>query len=298
MSEPLFILGALWLAWIFLWGSGGEGGRAHPVAGPILFGAVLAVLLHVRVHAVAFAAAASLVALERDGRRAWPWIAACAAAGLCRVPLWIRWGGLVSPAYQGAHGLGLDLDAATYLVAATIPLLAVFLWPALRAAGGAGRRVVACGAAAGLLLALAARPDLTETMTVDGLEVDRYMGLVWGVAGRITGDPVLAGVVVGGLAVLGAAGLGALAACAWSRGPRDVPAAAARLQLVTLAAGCAMYGLTRSVVYDRYLLQWAILLPVVWVGRLGRAALLAEGVLLLLLQARFVWRMLVTVHPA
>ncbi len=332
MSEPLFIFGALWLAWLFLWGSGGGGGggsggegggvgdRGHPVLGPVLFGVVLSLLLHLRVHAVALAAAASLVAIERDGRRAWPWIAACAAAGLSRLPLWLRWGGLVSPEYQSAHQLGLDLDAVTYLAAATIPLTAIFLWPALKrgqvqfprgplSSPGTqpgkldlspffhGRRIIMACAGAGMVLALVARPTMGEKMQIIGIEVDRYMGLVWGAVGKLTSDPSLAGVLVGALAIAGLGGLGALAACAWRRAPSDVPAAVGRLQFWTLAAGCAMYGLTRSVVYDRYLLQWAVLLPVVWVGRLGRAALLAEGLLLLLMQCRFAWRMLVTLHP-
>ncbi len=305
MSEPLFIFGALWLAWLFLWGSGGGGGSegggegdcGHPVLGPVLFGVVLSLLLHLRVHAVAFAAAASLVALERDGRRAWPWIAACAAAGLSRIPLWLRWGGLVSPEYQSAHRLGLDLDAVTYLVAATIPLTAVFLWPALREGAVRGRRIIMACAGAGMLLALVARPTMGEKMQIIDIEVDRYMGLVWGTVGMLTSDPFLQGMVVGALAIAGLGGLGALAACAWRRAPSDVPAAVGRLQFWTLAAGCAMYGLTRSVVYDRYLLQWAVLLPVVWVGRLGRAAILAEGLLLFLMQFRFAWRMLVTLHP-
>ncbi|MHC4108416.1 MAG: hypothetical protein ACYSTY_10065 [Planctomycetota bacterium] len=115
MSEPVFVFGSLWLMWIFVRGFGASAASERRVIGPVAFGAILAILLHNRVHAAAFGAAAVLVAWERDGRRSWPWWAACAAAGLVRVPLWIRWGGLVSPEYQSMHGLGFSPASLTYL---------------------------------------------------------------------------------------------------------------------------------------------------------------------------------------
>jgi len=73
---------------------------------------LLAILLHNRIHAVAFAGAICLTAFGRDRLRSWPWWLACVLAGICRLPLWMRWGGLVSPEYQSMHGLGLGLTVA------------------------------------------------------------------------------------------------------------------------------------------------------------------------------------------
>jgi hypothetical protein len=130
MSEPSFVFGSLWLMWAFVWGFGTSRDDHHAILGPVVFGVILAVLLHHRVHAAAFGAAAALTALERDRWRSWPWWVACAAAGLARVPLWIRWGGLVAPEYQSMHALGFSPDSLTYLAAAVVPLAALFLWPA------------------------------------------------------------------------------------------------------------------------------------------------------------------------
>ena len=61
MSEPLFVFGALWLMWAFVWGFGTSRVSQRAVLGPIVFGVILSVLLHLRIHAVAFAGAAALV---------------------------------------------------------------------------------------------------------------------------------------------------------------------------------------------------------------------------------------------
>ena len=45
--------------------------------------------------------------------------------------------------------------------------------------------------------------------------------------------------------------------------------------------GAAMYALTRAAVYDRYLLPWAALMPIVWLIALPRGAVVAQAIGLL-----------------
>lgn len=294
MSEPSFIWWSLWLLLAFVWGFGDDRVTQHPVAGPIVVGLLLAILLHLRIHAVAFAAAIVLVATERDRVRSWPWWLACFLAGLSRIPLMIRWGGLVSPEYQSAHGLGLSVASLTYMAAALVPMTAVFLWPALLDRRYAtGRWMIGLGAGIGLVLGLVARPVLGETMMVLDIEVRRYLGFIAIVVAKVTGSPAWQSVLLGALAVTGAGAMGALGAIGWTAPPADRRGVILRLQFWTLVTGCGLYVLTESVVYDRYLLGWAVLMPIVWVAALPRRALVAQGVLLLAIASVSVWRFLI-----
>ena len=293
MSEPLFVCSSLWLLWAFVWGFGDSVETQRSIAGPVAVGVILSILLHLRIHAVAFAAAMVLVAFERDRQRSWPWWVACALAGLSRVPLMIRWGGLVSPEYQSAHGLGLNLDALTYLVAALVPMTAVLLWPGLLSRRPGAHRWILGGAAIGLVLAIVAQPSFTETLTILGRDIKRYLGFVVLALRRITDSPGLQALLVGVLAVTGAAAMGALGSIGWERRALDRLGVAYRLQFWTLVTGCCLYGVTDAVVFDRYLLSWAVLMPIVWVVALPRTALGLQGALLLTLQCWYVWRLLI-----
>jgi hypothetical protein len=296
MSEPSFIWWSLWLLFVFVWGFGDSRQTQRTVVGPILVGCLLAISLHLRIHAVAFAAAIVLVAFERDRWRSWPWWTACAIAGLSRVPLIVRWGGLVSPEYQGPHGLGLAPASLTYMAAALVPMTAVLLWPALLDRRFVARRwMIGLGAGLGLVLAVVARPSLAQTMTILDFDVKRYLGLTALAVSRITDTPLLQAVLLGALAVTGAAALGAMSSMARATMPQDRLGVVLRLQFWTLLAGCCLYVLTNSVVYDRYLLAWAVLMPIVWVASLPRRALGAQGLLLLVIASWSVWRFLIRV---
>jgi len=72
------------------------------------------------------------------------------------------------------------------------------------------------------------------------------------------------------LAAIGLGGLGALAAMAMARPARHLDGVIIRLQCYTLLAGWLLYALTRGAVFDRYLLVWAFMLPVIWVRVLPR----------------------------
>ena len=119
MSEPSFVLGSIILGLLATTGPKGEPGVWRPLA----FGLVLTILLHHRAHAVVPAAAAVLVALQRDGSPAWRYGLAGFVAGLLRLPLYVEWGGLVSPEYANRYGLGFSPEAVVYLLGALAPMV-------------------------------------------------------------------------------------------------------------------------------------------------------------------------------
>ena len=289
MSETSFLAGSLCLALSFIWGFGRTPASGHRVAGPLVFGILLAVLLHHRPHVLAYAAAAVLVATERDGRRSWPWWAACAGAVLLRVPLYLRWGGLVSPEYHDLVGIGLRLDSLTYLAISLLPCTFVFLAALVlqRARGRtepAAWRWVGGAALAGLALGLFAAPDLGPDP--DGGRT-RYLGMV---ATTLRG--LAPGVVPrAAFAVLAALGTAAIAAAGVlaRRAPLDEPGAGPvldRLAAWTMLLGWLMYGLTRGDVYDRYLLAFVALVPLLWIRVVPRWLLVVLGLALAAMIAR------------
>ena len=300
MSEASFVFGALWLVWIVAWANDPRATRARRRVAFVLYGILLAVLMHHRIHAVAIAGAVCLVSAERDGRAGWPWWLASALAGLARVPLWIRWGGLVSPAYQGAFDLGLTPASTMYLLAATAPWLALLLWPVFTdPAARSWRKPILVMGGAGLVLGIAFAPPLGTTLTMQGggPPVQRYMGIlntvVRTVAARAPAPEWLAQrALLAAACGLGFAALAALATCAVRAPAREPRGMILRLQAWTLVLGAAMYALTRAAVYDRYLLAWAALMPIVWLVALPRGAAAAQAAGLLGIAAWLTYRWL------
>jgi len=245
-------------------------------------GVLLSILLHSRVHAVATAGALCLVALEREGARSWPWWLACLLAGLSRIPLWIRWGGLVSPEYQSMHGLGMGLDGSAYLLAALLPWTAVFVGPLLTDRRWRERLAVpVVGAVLGTFLLALATPDLGERMTFGEKTPLRYLGMTATIA-RMAGPdgsflPRLALIAFG---AVGGASLGVLAVRSWRRPIGDPLGVVGRLSVWTFLAGIGLYALTDAFVFDRYLLPWGCLLPILWWRELPRGWAIAQAVVL------------------
>lgn len=292
MSEASFVFGAMWLALFFLWGFGRRPAESHRILGPVLFGLLLAVLLHNRIHIVAFAGAACAMATWRDGKASWPWWVASIGAGLLRVPLWVRWEGLVSPEYANLHGLGFRLESMTYLAAALAPLVAVFLvqwW--------FGRRrfkwLVWIAGVAGILLTLLAMPDLTVPATAEvdlNSAHDRFQGIAATTALKVAG--VLGGgsqAVLGLMAGAGLAGLAALAALAMDRDGDRAGGTIAAYAAWVLLVGWALYAMTRGFVFDRFLLGWAVVLPVCWARLLHPRLLAVQLLALLVIAGRLGW---------
>ena len=290
MGEASFIFGALWLVLIAIWGLGDHQRVAHRIAGPVLYCIVLAILLHSRIHAVAWAGAVCLVAAQRDGVKSWPWWVASILAGVLRIPLWIRWGGLVSPEYSNFHGLGFRLESVVYLGAALIPLTGVFLlvW-CVRYRRCTWWFLCPLGALIGLCLALLAVPDLTIPATLDPAVMhDRYQGIMATVVTMIAGEGATRSVLLGLMSVGGFASLGALGALAMAARTDEHLASLARMQFWVLCVGISLYAFTRGFVFDRFLVIWAIGLPMLWTRMLPRWLCALQLVVLLAIACKMV----------
>jgi len=310
MSEPIFVTGTLTLVWTAIVGLSATGAgtaeRRRRIVAVIAFGALVAILMHLRIHVVATAGAVCVVALLRLGIGAWPWWLAAFVGGLLRIPLWIRWGGLVSPDYQYMHQIGGDAADALlwFLHPANVVYLTAALAPMLALLGIAGLRSRRCrlpvvvGALVALVAALLFPPSMSARLALPEVvaegaprgELERYLGLAATLARSV--DAVwMQTSIIAILAILGGAGLGALwinprrlRATRETTAPRDVQRMVTSLTFWTLLGGIALYALTDAFVVDRYLLPWAALLPIIWWRRLPRLLLAAQilGLTLLL----------------
>ncbi|MBL1219021.1 MAG: hypothetical protein D8M59_16190 [Planctomycetes bacterium] len=293
MSEPLFNLLSLWAVACAIIGFERQTDpkrHALPWALTVAYTLVLVLLVHVRVQAVVIAGAVCLTAVLTVGIRGSAcWWMASAIAGLSRIPLWLRWDGLVSPEFQDRYGLGFRLDALTYVVVALLPISAVFLW--LPERQSVKRTLAVAGAAAvfGALLGFAAQPDLALTS-----DSGRYMGLV----ATFFRDylPASSGIQTVAwisLSALGCAALGCVVLHTQSeRADSDRSASAVCiLSLWLIVVGWLLHALTRGDIYDRYLLPFVLTVPLVWL-RVLPVPLVAALVLILM----FVNAMLIATH--
>ena len=275
MGEVSFMLIALVMLIVVVWGCGVGNGTRHPVAGPILYAILLAVLLHSRVHAAPFGVAVALATFQRESWRSWPWWVASLAGGLLRLPLWIRWGGPVSSDFQQLHGVGLRLESLTYLAAVMVLPLGIFLlaW-CVKRCGGRWWWLPLAGMGLGAVLAVVAPIDFSVPEALDlSLMQDRYQGTAATAAGVLGGEGMGRAVVLGLMAMVGLGGLGALLAAALDRPARGVDGLVLRMQSWVLVFGWLMYALTRGFVFDRYLLVWCVTLPIAWILLLPRVLL-------------------------
>jgi len=324
MSETIFVTGTLALIWIALVGltttpAGDE--RRRELTAILLYGTMLAILLHLRVHAVATAGAICLVATMRSGVRSWPWWVATIVAGLLRLPLWLRWGGLVSPEYQYMHQIGGEGGDAlfglfhpqnvAYLLAASAPwaaLLGVAAWLAARKR--ASRVPIIVGAVVGCGIVLLFPPSMEARLALPPVvadyaprgELERYLGLAASLARSVDATSFQTGVLAI-LAALGGGGLGALwlsprklrhssqttsgmeLSTASGHLENDTLRLLAAMTFWTLVLGIGLYSLTDAFVVDRYLLPWAALLPILWWCRLPKTLLAVQVLGLTLLCA-------------
>ncbi len=295
MSEPSFLFFAGLTMLAFVWGFGATPGEEKRLWGPVLFAIALSVLLHHRPHAIAFAGAAALVSLGRDGVRCWPWWLACFAAGVSRLPLWARWGGLVTSDYQGVFGLGVCSDCMTYLLMALLPVTFVFLWPAL--SQRELRRTwwwTAGGAIAGLALGIIALPDLearlefTIQSTGEVVDCAAFAGILATAVKSVGAEGVLRSLLIALLSGVGGAAVGAFAQVIAHERGSPTQSTVIRFAFWTLATGLPLYVITRGPIYDRYLLVWLPLMPIVWIATLPRWLVLVQSTVLLAIALFFV----------
>ena len=217
MSEPSYVAFSLAACWLFMWGIDAKSNTPR-IAALALFAVTLSILVHNRVHAAAMAPAVCLVAFGRGGwRGALPWVIACGAAALSRVPLLVHWGGIVSPRFQGLHATGVRMAGVTYLLASFAPLLVMFIPEAWTMQRVWARRLMALGAAIGLGLALVAMPRLDETISNQEITASMYSGITATAVRMLSANATIQSIALGALAGVGGAALGALAAVAWRR---------------------------------------------------------------------------------
>ncbi|MEE2908621.1 MAG: hypothetical protein VX527_12410 [Planctomycetota bacterium] len=297
MGEPSYVLIVACMLVVVLWGAGDRDQAASPLISrclaPVLYGILLLILLHSRVHVVAIAGGVCLAMAWRDGARSWPWWLASIIAGLLRIPLWMRWGGLVSSDYQGMHGFGFRLESLTYLGAAlAIPFaifLLVWLWRYRRLAWW---WLAPMGAFCGLLLGVVAPSDLIDPQTWgDVKSASLFLGPTRSAIIGAVGAESMQWIPLSIAAAIGLGGLGALGAMALEERDDKAIATLGRLQFFTLVCGWGLYLFTKGFVFDRFLLAWTAAMPVVWVAMLPRWAWILQtiGLAVLLAMSALTW---------
>ena len=247
MSEPSFVLGSIILGLLATTGPKGEPGVWRPLA----FGLVLTILLHHRAHAAVPAAAAVLVALQRDGSPAWRYGLAGFVAGLLRLPLYVEWGGLVSPEYANRYGLGFSPEAVVYLLGALAPMV----WVGVPLGMVKKPKLLAFMGVLAVAIALVAGPDLSSSdggIRPDGTSPLRFQGLL---ATAVLKLPLGMQSFALPLAVaVGTMGLTGLYLQLPKPG-RNENDGFPRYGWYLLAFGCLLYIATRGAVYDLSLIH-------------------------------------------
>lgn len=269
MGEISFLLLSLLAVAAFIWGVDNNSTKARRVIAPILFGVAIAIALHSRIHVVALAAGICFTAYALQGKQSWPWWVASILAGMLRIPLWIRWGGLVSPEYQSLHGLGLRLESLAYLAAALVPFVGVFAIEGWRIAKS--KVVLVSSFLFGIILVIHAMPDLSVPDSIDLVnQNDRFQGIAASVVGRISSSPLVQQIALALLAGLGLAGLAGVWLC------RERAKLVCRITFWSLGIGWLLYAITYGYVFDRFLITWASLLPIVWIRALPKWLLVIQ----------------------
>jgi len=278
MGEISFILFELLAVAVFL-----HSRKHYRCLSPILFGLIIAIALHSRIHVVALVGAICITAFLRDGFKSWPWWVAGTLACLSRIPLWVRWEGLVSPKYQNLHSLGFRLESLSYLAAALAPFVGIFAVHAWKKQ--ANRKWLFAAALLGALLVFFVTPDLFIPSTIDYENpTQRFQGVVATAVKLVTWDPIFQKALLAFLAALGLAGLLGMQ----QTSHKEI---VTHITFYTLALGWLLYAFTQGFVFDRFLLVWAFLLPIIWWKQLPKSLFLLQTTAMLLITVRlaFVW---------
>jgi hypothetical protein len=135
---------------------------------------------------------------------------------------------------------------------------------------------------------MVAMPDLSVPQFIDFThESDRFQGIAATLTKAISDHPIAQQVVLSLLSGLGLTGLAGLWNCRKERN--------STLDLLiidvcywSLTLGWLLYALTRGFVFDRFILIWAFLLPIVWIRILPMKLLIAQYILLSLIAVRLI----------
>jgi len=278
MGEISFLLLSLLAVAAFIWGIEKNSPKSRQFVAPLLYGVVLAFALHSRIHVVALAGGICFTAFALQGKQSWPWWVASILAGLLRIPLWMRWGGLVSPEYQSLHGLGFRLESLSYLAAALVPFVGVFAIQGWRVAKSKVGLVLAF--AVGVALIYIAMPTLHIPESIDYVnQNERFQGISGSIATIMTSSASLSQAILALLAGIGLAGLVGVWHC------RERARVVSTITFWSITIGWLLYAFTRGFVFDRFLLTWAFLLPIVWVRVLPKWLLAVQYLVLFAIAA-------------
>lgn len=274
MGEVSFLLLSLLAVASFIWGNEKDASKTKRILAPILYCIAITFALHSRIHVVALTGGVCITAFVLNGTKSWPWWVASIVAGSLRIPLWVRWGGLVSPEYQALHGLGFRLESLAYLSAALVPFVGVFAIEGWRVAKSKAWIVGAF--VLGVSLMYFAMPDLTiPPGEIDlSLEHARFQGFSATLAKTITSSGAMQQAVLALLSGVGLAGLAGLRQC------KEKANVTGSITFWSLTFGLLLYSLTRGFVFDRFLLTWASLLPIVWFRVLPKWLLIPQFIAL------------------
>ncbi len=276
MGEVSFLFLSLLAVAAFVWSNASDSPKGNSRLALLLYTIALALALYSRIHAVALAGGVCFTAFAIQGKRSWPWWVASAIAGLLRIPLWIRWDGLVSPEYQALHGLGFRVESLSYLAAALVPFVGIFLIEGWRKA--TSKTFIAASFIIGVALVFIAMPNLFVPETIDFVNHnDRFQGISASVILKSSTIPFMQQAILAFLAGLGLAGLAGL----WHL--REKSPLPVQITFWSLLLGWLLYACTRGFVFDRFILTWAFLLPIVWVQTLPRWLLAIQYVFLALI---------------
>jgi len=255
----------------------------YKLLAPLWFGLLVAIALHSRIHVVALIGAVCVCAFLRDGIKSWPWWVAGALAGLLRIPLWLHWGGLVSPKYQNLHSLGFRLESLSYLAAALAPFVGIFAITAWKEKSA--RRWILAAGGLGLVLVFLAMPNLHIPESIDyDSPNERFQGIVGTAVRVVTSDLVAQKLLLAFFAAVGLAGLVGLQRISRSSQEKLLP----QLTFYTLAFGWGLYAFTQGFVFDRFLMVWAFLLPIVWWVQLSKRLFALQIAAMLFITVRLV----------
>jgi hypothetical protein len=140
---------------------------------------------------------------------------------------------------------------------------------------------------------MVAMPDLVVPEMIDfSNQSERFQGIVSTLTTTVSASPVIQKIVLGILSGIGLAGLSGL----WYSKREDASKVETLIHDVcywSLTLGWLLYALTRGFVFDRFILIWAFLLPIIWIRLLPGWLMAAQCIVLAVIAARLtmLWMM-------